>query len=244
VELGIEGKVALVTGASRGIGRAVAGALTREGARVALSSRSRDGVDAAAAAGGGVGFVHDSDHPGRVDALVSEVEAALGKVEILVINTGGPPAGAPLSFGEEDHARAHRQLVLTPLALIGRVTPTMRARRFGRIVSIASVTVREPLPSLALSTSYRLALLGTVKTLARELAGDGITLNTILPSRIVTERLLSLHGSEASAAQGIPAGRLGSPDDVAAAAVFLASVPAGYVTGTVLPVDGGMLRTV
>lgn len=244
MELGIEGKVALITGASRGIGRSVAVALAREGARVALSSRSRERIDAAASEVGGLGFVHDSDRPELVDSMVAEVEAALGHVELLVINSGGPPCvNDSLTVECEAWERAYRQLVLTPIAFMQRVTPPMRERGFGRIVSIGSATVREPVPGLVLSTSHRLALLGTVKTLARELAPDGITLNTILPSRIASERLLTLHKSHTTATQDIPARRLGTVDDVAAAAAFFLSLSAGYITGATLLVDGGLTRS-
>jgi 3-oxoacyl-[acyl-carrier protein] reductase len=250
MDLGIAGRAALVTGASQGIGRAIAARLAREGARVAVSSRSAERIEAAAAEIGAIGLVHDSADLDGVPAFVAAAREALGgAVDVLVANTGGPPSGEdPLAFTREQWEQAYRDLVLAPMALVEHVLPGMRERGWGRVVNVASVAVREPIANLMLSNSHRSATLSAFKTIARAVAGDGVTLNTVLPGRIGTERLFSLHGgAEAAAAtarEEVPAGRLGTPDELAAAAVFLCSQDAGYVTGQALAVDGGLTRSV
>jgi 3-oxoacyl-[acyl-carrier protein] reductase len=248
MDLGLEGRVALVTGASRGIGLGIARELAAEGALVAISSRSRERIEAAAAEIEARAYVHDSADIDAAPALVERVEAELGPLEVLVTNTGGPPAGAPLELAQNAWEAAHRDLVLAPMALIERAVPGMRRRGFGRILNIASSAVREPMSALILSNSHRSAVLAAFKTLARELAGDGITLNTLLPGRIATDRLAELYGSleqaEELAAEEVPAGRLGSVDEMAAAGAFLCSERAGYITGVALLVDGGLTRSV
>jgi len=247
MDLGLSDRVALVCGASQGIGRAIAAELAREGASVAISSRSAERIKATAEQIGARGFVYDSADVQRAGSLTAEVHDSLGPIDILVTNTGGPPAGIdPLGFSAAQWDAAYRELVLAPMALVDAVVPGMRERRWGRIVNVASSTVREPAPALMLSNSHRAATLAAFKTLARELAGDGITLNSVLPGRIATQRLFDLLGSreaaEAAAAQEIPAGRLGTVEEFAAAAAFLCSERAGYVTGTALLVDGGLTR--
>jgi 3-oxoacyl-[acyl-carrier protein] reductase len=249
MDLGIDGRVALVTGASQGIGRAIAAALAGEGARVAISSRSREKIDATAGEIGATGFVLDSADLDAVPGAVAEIEGALGPVDILVCNTGGPPGSPdPLSFTREQWETAYRTLVLAQMALIERVLPGMRERGFGRIVNVASTSVREPIANLMLSNAHRASMITAFKTLARAVAGDGVTLNTVLPGRIATERAYSMSGSpkvaEAAAAREVPAGRMGTPEEMAAAAVFFCSAPASYVTGETLAVDGGMTRSI
>jgi 3-oxoacyl-[acyl-carrier protein] reductase len=248
VDLGLDGRVALVTGASRGIGFGIARALAAEGARVAVSSRSPERIEEAAAAIGASPYVHDSAELDAAPALVERVERELGPLDVLVTNTGGPPGGDPLELGREQWEDAYRHLVLAPMALIDRATPGMRDRGFGRVLSVSSVAVREPLPGLILSNAHRSALLAAFKTLARQLAGDGVTLNTLLPGRIATDRLTRLYGSmdaaEAAAREDVPAARLGAVEEIAAAGAFLCSVPAGYITGVALPVDGALMRSI
>jgi 3-oxoacyl-[acyl-carrier protein] reductase len=249
MDLGIDGRVALVTGASQGIGRAIAAELAREGGRVAISSRSRDKIDAAVAEIGATGFVLDSADLDAVPAFLADVEGALGPVDILVCNTGGPPGDPdPLSFTREQWETAYRTLVLAQIALIERVLPGMRERGFGRIVNVASTSVREPIANLMLSNAHRASMITAFKTLARAVAGDGVTLNTVLPGRIATERAYSMSGSpeeaEATAAREVPAGRMGTPEEMAAAAVFFCSARASYVTGETLAVDGGLTRSI
>lgn len=248
MDLGIAGRVALVTGASSGLGRAIAAGLVAEGARVAISSRSRSRIEAAAAEIGARPFVHDMAEPDAAGRLVADVEGALGPVDILVTNTGGPPSGDPLGFGRSDWEAAYRNLVLGPLALIEVVLPGMRARGWGRIVNSSSSAAREPYPALVLSNTHRAGMLAAVKTLARRVAGEGVTVNTLMPGRFATDRIVEISGSldaaERAAAEEIPAGRLGRVEEYAAAAVFLCSAPASYVTGTTLLVDGGLTRSV
>ena len=247
MDLGLEGRVALVTGASKGLGRAIAAALVAEGARVAISSRSRERIEATAAEIGAAGLVHDSSDLDAVPALVEAVERELGPIDVLVANTGGPPPGADsLGFSRDQWAAAYRDLVLAPVALIQQVVPGMRERGFGRVVSVGSSAVREPIPGLVLSNSHRASLLGALKTLSREVAREGVTINSVLPGRIATDRIVQMSGSreaaEEAARSQVPVGRLGTPEEFAAVAVFLCSAPAAYVTGTAVLVDGGLTQ--
>jgi 3-oxoacyl-[acyl-carrier protein] reductase len=248
MDLGLEGRVALVTGASRGIGFGIARALADEGAQVAISSRSRERIEAAAAEVGARAYVHDSADLDAAPALVERVEADLGPLAVLVTNTGGPPGGDPLGFTRDQWEAAYRDLVLAPMALIERALQGMRERGYGRIVNVSSSAVREPIPNLLLSNAHRSALLATFKTLARAVAGDGVTLNTVLPGRIDTDRLAELMGSReqarATAREQVPAGRLGTVEELAAAAAFLCSERASYITGVAMLVDGGFTQSV
>src|SRR2546423_14263769 len=203
MDLGIDGRISLVTGASKGLGLGIARALAAEGARVAMSSRSQERIDAAAAeVPGGRGFVHDNADVDGVDRLIGAVHDELGPVEILVVNTGGPPGGDPLSFTREQWEAAYRSLVLSPMALIERAVPAMRERGWGRIVNVSSNAAREPIPHLMLSNAHRSGTLAAFRTLARELAGDGITLNTVLAGLIATDRLVELAGGSRGEGEG------------------------------------------
>jgi 3-oxoacyl-[acyl-carrier protein] reductase len=249
MELGLAGRVALVTGASRGIGRAIAAELAQEGARVAICARTLGYVEQAAHEIGAQPFVHDNDDVDAAARLCSGVQDTLGPIEVLVINSGGPPASADaLGLPRDAWEAAYRQLVLTPLALIEATLPGMRERGWGRIVGVSSSTVREVAPTLMLSNSHRSALLAAFKTLARQVAGEGVTVNSVLPGRIDTDRLAELYGSRAAAAEmarrEVPAGRLGSVEEFAAAAAFLCSARASYITGVALLVDGGLTRSI
>jgi 3-oxoacyl-[acyl-carrier protein] reductase len=249
MDLGIDGKIALVTGASQGIGRAIAAQLANEGAKVAISSRSREKIDATAAEIGATGFVLDSADLDAIPGVLAEVDQALGPVDILICNTGGPPPGAdPLAFSREQWEAAYRSLVLAQIELIERVIPGMRERGFGRIVNVASTSVREPIANLMLSNAHRAAMITAFKTIARSVAGDNVTLNTVLPGRIATDRAYSMADSpeaaEAAAAKEVPAGRMGRPEEMAAAAAFLCSTGAAYITGETIAVDGGMTRSI
>ncbi len=195
MDFGLEGRVALVTGASSGIGFGIAKALAAEGAKVAISSRSQERIEAAAAELGATPYVHDSADLDDAPGLVDRVEADLGPLAVLVTNTGGPPGGEPLGFTRDQWQDAYRDLVLAPMALIEHAVPGMRERGFGRILNVSSSAIREPIQGLLLSTAHRSALLATFKLLARELAGAGITLNTLVPGRISTDRLAELYGS-------------------------------------------------
>ena len=235
MDLGLGGRVALVTGASRGIGRAIADALEAEGAVVARASRTSR-------------YVFDSADVEAVDPLVDAVEADLGPVDVFVSNTGGPPRGKdPLAFDAEQWEAAHRSLVVTPMLILARIVPGMRKRGFGRVLAVSSSAAREPLAGLQLSNANRPGLLAAFKLLARENAAHGVTFNAVLPGRIATERLAETHGSldaaAAAAREEVPARRLGTPEEVAAAAAFLCSERAGYVTGQSVLVDGGLTRS-
>jgi 3-oxoacyl-[acyl-carrier protein] reductase len=255
LDLGIANRVALVMGASKGIGRAAAESLSREGARVAAASRSKDRIEETASelsseSGAEVSpFTADTDAPETMAALVQSVRETLGPVEILVVNTGGPPPGDPLSFGREQWESAYRNLVLSPQALIEAVVPDMRARGWGRIVNITSTSTKEPIPGLMLSNSHRMAAVGALKTLSRELGRDGILLNSVAPGRIATERIASMTGTpleqlRAQPQPDIPVGRLGEPHEMGDVIAFLSSERASYVTGVNLMVDGGLTRGV
>ncbi|HEY5708264.1 MAG TPA: SDR family oxidoreductase [Solirubrobacterales bacterium] len=249
MNLGLEGRVALAMGASRGIGRAIAAALAREGAKVAIVSRSQEKLDEAAAEIGekAMPFVADASDLDRLAALPGEVEAALGPVEILVANAGGPPFGGALEHELDDWETAYRSLVLAPRVLAGAVVPGMRERGWGRIVNVGSSSTREPIGGLNLSNSHRMAAVGFLKTLSREVAADGVTVNTVATGRFATERLAdasgSLEGAEEAARREVPATRLGRPEEYGDLVAFLCSERAAYITGTVIPIDGGLLRS-
>ena len=248
MELGIDGRVALVMGASKGIGHGIAEALAREGARVAMSSRSQERIEAAASEieGETVPVVADTGDLERMAALPGEVAELLGPVEILVLNTGGPPLGGTQDNPQDEWEQAYRDLVLAPRALVDASLPAMRKAGWGRIANVASSSIREPIPYLALSNVHRMAALGYLKTLASEIAGDGITVNTVATGRFATDRLASNWGSweemERGAAEGVPAGRLGQPEEFGDLVAFLCSERAAFLTGAVIPLDGGMLR--
>lgn len=249
MDLGIEGKVALVLGASAGIGRGVAAALAGEGARVGLAARSEERLAKAADGIGGetATFVADTDDLGRMAELPGEVAERLGPIEILVLNTGGPPLGMALEHATEEWEAAYRSLVLAPRVLIEGCLPAMQERRWGRIVNVASSSIREPIPGLTLSNANRMAALGLLNTLAREVAGEGITVNTIATGRFGTDRLAGNYGSleeaERAARDEVPAARLGTPEEYGDLVAFVCSERAAYLTGTVIPLDGGLTRS-
>ncbi len=248
MDLGLSGRVALVMGASRGIGRAIAAALAREGARVAISSRSEQALEEAAEQidVDARAFPADTNDLERLAALPGEVERALGPVEILVANTGGPPTGGAVEHEIADWEAAYRSLVLAPRTLIAAVLPGMRERGWGRIVNVGSTSTREPIPGLVLSNAHRLATVGLLKTLASEIGRDGVTVNTIATGMFATDRLAdtsgSLEAAEKHAAEVVPVGRLGLPEEFGDLVAFLCSERAAYLTGAVIPLDGGLLK--
>ncbi len=249
MDLGLSGRVALVTGGSKGIGRAVAAGLVAEGAKVAIASRSEERISEAASEIGATGYVFDSDDLDAVPALLDRVTSDLGPVDVYIANTGGPPGGDdPLGFTREQWEAAHRSLVLSPMAFLDRLLPEMGSRGWGRVVAIGSMAVSEPIDALQLSNSHRPGLVAGFKVLARRFAADGVTLNFVHPGRIATDRVIgtsgSLEAAQEAARKTVPAGRLGTPEELAAAVVFLCSEPASYITGTSLLVDGGATRSV
>jgi 3-oxoacyl-[acyl-carrier protein] reductase len=249
MDLGLDGKVALVTGASKGIGRGIAAELIAEGARVAISSSSRERVEATAAEIGATAHVHDTSDLDHAAVLVAEVAETLGPIDVLVCNTGGPPGGLDaLGATREQWQAAYASLVLGPMALVEAVVPGMRDRGFGRVLNVASAGIREPIPGLMLSNAHRISMVNAFKTIAPQVAAHGVTLNTVLPGRIDTDRLAELYGSREAAAEQaaetVPAGRLGTVEEFAAISVMLCSARASYVTGETVAIDGGMLRSV
>ena len=250
MDLGIEGRTALVMAASRGIGRGIAAALALEGARVAISSRSEEVLRNAAEEIDGevTPFPADTGDLDRMRELPGEVADALGQIDILVTNTGGPPTGKALDNSDDEWEAAFQSLVMAPRILIEGVLPGMRERRWGRIVNVSSNSIREPIPDLALSTANRLAALGLLDTLAGEVAAEGVTVNTVASGMFATDRLVEHHGSLERAqevmGQRIPAKRLGTPEEYGDLVAFLCSERAAYLTGAVVPLDGGLLRSV
>jgi 3-oxoacyl-[acyl-carrier protein] reductase len=250
MDLGLRDRVALVTGASKGIGRGIAEALVAEGAQVAIASRSRERIEATAAEIGARPYVFDAEDLDAVPGLIDAVGRDLGPIEVYVANTGGPPAGEdPLGFTREQWQSAHRTLLLSPMEVIARVLPGMRERGWGRVLAIGSSSVIEPIPAIQLSNAHRPGLVAAFKVLARRNAAAGVTFNTVHPGRIATERIFGgsaddRAAAEAAAAEEVPAGRLGTVEELAAAAAFLCSERASYITGTSLLVDGGLTRSV
>jgi 3-oxoacyl-[acyl-carrier protein] reductase len=249
MDLGLDGKVALVTGGSKGIGLGIARELAAEGARVAVAARDAERVRAAAEAVGGHGVVFDSTDLDAVPGVIDDVESALGPMDVYVANTGGPPVGSdPLGFTVAQWEEAHRTLVLSPMAFLERLLPAMAGRGWGRVVAVSSMAVREPIDSIQLSNAHRPGLIAAFKVLARRYAGDGVTLNSVLPGSIATDRVFDSRGSRAAAEEAareeIPARRLGTVEEIAAAAVFLCSARASYITGTTLLVDGAATASV
>lgn len=249
MDLGIEGRVALVMGGSSGLGLAVATALAGEGAKVAIASRDDTRLAAARERSPEIsaGLVCDTTDLAALATLPEKVAELLGAVEILVTNTGGPPAGGPLDNDDDAWRRAYASLVLAPRTLVAAVLPSMRERRWGRIINIGSTSTIEPLDGLVLSNSNRMATVGLFKSLATTLAPDGITVNTVATGVFATDRIASLYGSmqaaENDARTNIPARRLGRPAEYGDLVAFLASERAGYLTGAVIPLDGGALKS-
>jgi 3-oxoacyl-[acyl-carrier protein] reductase len=239
MDLGLDGKVALVTGASRGIGRGIAEALAAEGARVVSASRSGEGV--------GKAYAFDSGDLDAVGPLIDRVEDEVGPIDVYVANTGGPPFGAdPLAFSDEQWEAAYRTLVMSPMKIVQRVLPGMRERRWGRVLAVSSSAAVEPIAGLQLSNVNRPGLLNAFKLLARDTIADGVTFNAVLPGRIGTDRIYGNSGGREvaeEAARQLPAQRLGTVAEIAAAAAFLVSGPASYVTGQSLLVDGGLTQS-
>ena len=205
-----------------------------------MCGREADTIEAAAARIGGTPVVADVSTPDGAAGFVREARAALGGIDILVPNAGGPPPGRWADVSDPAaYARAFELNALSVIAMCAEAVPEMQARRWGRVVAITSIAVRQPIPNLILSTTARAGATGFLKTLAREVAADGVTVNSVQPGLHDTERLRAVTGGTPPDTSGIPAGRVGRPEDLAAVAAFLCSEHAGYVTGAAIPVDGG-----
>jgi 3-oxoacyl-[acyl-carrier protein] reductase len=242
MDLGLGGRRALVTGASAGLGLSCARALLGEGAVVTIASRSAERITAAADQLGGdvTALTADVSDPDAARALVDDAERAMGGVDILVANAGGPPPGTFSSTEVDAYLDAFRLNALSTIAMCTAAVPAMRRRGWGRVVAVTSISVREPIATLILSNTARAGLTGFLKTTAREVAGDGVTVNSLQPGLHRTARLTDVFGDDLSPlAATIPAGVIGDPDDFGAIAAFLCSEAASFITGAAIPVDGG-----
>ena len=246
MDLGIAGRRALVTGASSGLGLSTARALAAAGVAVVIAARSKEKLDRALATFPSKATVHAvvsdvSDLP-QIDALMARTNEILGGIDILVANAGGPPPGNFASTPVEAYDGALRLNLVATVAMCKAVVPAMQAQKWGRILAITSSSVREPIDRLILSNTARAGLTGFLKTLAREVAGDGITVNSLQPGLHATDRLSSLYGDLDAVAKSVPAGKLGDPDDFGHVAAFVCSEHAKFVTGVAIPLDGGALH--
>jgi len=241
MDLGLRGRTAIVCGASSGMGLAIAEALAAEGANVAMLARRRDMLEREADRIGALAVPGDLTVPNDLARLVDSTLDAFGGIDVLVNNGGGPPPGSAAGIADEAVEAAVELLLLSAIRLTNLCLPYLEASGRGRIVNIESSSVRAPIDNLALSNAIRPGVVGWMKTLSREVGAKGITVNTIAPGMIDTERLRSVPGVR-DVAQ-IPLGRVGEPAEIAAVACFLASDRAAYVTGTVVPVDGGLTRS-
>ena len=243
MDLGIEGRTALVTGASRGLGLASARALAAEGVRVALVSRSAERLAAAVSTvdGDPVTLTADLSDDASVDAMLAEAVEVLGFVDILVANAGGPPPGTFESTDLDLYPAALQLNLLAHVRMCKALIPPMRERGWGRVVAITSATVREPSAMLMLSNTARAGLTGFLKTTATEVARDGVTVNSVQPGLHATGRLKEIYQDLDAVAASHPMGRIGDPADFGRVVAFLCSETANYISGTGLPVEGGSL---
>jgi len=261
MDLGLTGKGALVLAAGGGLGQAIAETLAREGARVALTDRDEASLKRVADSivkGGGAArsFVADLGNAAELETMVNDAERELGTIDILVNLTGGPPGGPMSGVSAESWTKYFQMMVLSVTQVTDRVLPGMRKRGWGRVITSTSSGVIVPIPDLGLSNALRSALVGWSKTLAREVAADGVTANVIVPGRIATARIRQLDEMRASregrpfddivatSVSTIPMRRYGEPQEYADAVAFLASTKASYITGSMLRVDGGLVASI
>jgi len=261
MNFGLENKTALVLGGGGGLGRAISIALAAEGAKIAVADIDSKAIAETEAAvkhigGSSIGLTWDLADLAQIDAHVARIEAELGTVSILVNITGGPP---PTTAAGQDPAlwtKHFQAMVLSVIAITDRVLPAMRKQHWGRIITSTSSGVVAPIPNLGISNALRMSLVGWSKTLARELGGEGITANIILPGRIATDRIRFLDEAKAKregrtvedvskeSTSSIPLGRYGKPEEYGAAVAFLASEQAAYITGSTIRVDGGLISSI
>jgi 3-oxoacyl-[acyl-carrier protein] reductase len=256
MDLGLKGRRALVLGGNRGIGFGIAKALAAEGAKVGIAARDADKLKSAAAEIGGKGFQLDLQDIAAIPAFAAKVEAELGGIDIVVNNTGGPAYGGASGRPLDEWRGRFEDMVLSVIALADAVVPGMRKRKWGRILTVVSQGVIQPIPVLGISNTLRSSLVAWSKTLAGEVAADGVTVNVIVPGRIDTERVRLTDEAVATREKitpeearkrswaTIPMGRYGTTEEIGAMAAFLASERAGYVTGSMVRVDGGIVRSI
>ena len=256
MDLGLAGRVALVTAASKGMGKASAMGLAAEGAKVVICARTESELKTAAeeirarTRAEVLAIPADVTKKDDVSALVDRAIKTFGHIDILVANAGGPPRGYFEEMTDEQWQGAFDVSLLSVVRLVRGVLPSMKARRWGRILTIQSVSVKQPIPELLLSNAVRPGVAGMMKTLAGQLGKDGITVNTVCPGKIMTDRFLggqkisglSREQYLARAVEDVPVGRVGTPEEFANVIVFLASERASYVTGVSVQVDGGLVR--
>jgi len=253
VDLGLKDRRAFVAAASKGLGFGCAKALAGEGAKVFISSRSESAIEAAAKKIGAAGWkAADVSKPGEPEAAVKEAISKLGGLDILVVNSGGPPAGTFQSTPVEAWDKAHGLLLMGAVRLIHAALPALKESGQGRIVIITSVTVRQPFANLILSNSVRAAVTNLAKTLSLEVGPSGVTVNCLAPDAILTDRIRELAGGDAAqversikeSAERTPMRRMGDPDEFGATCAFLCSKQAGFITGQTIGIDGGTLMGV
>jgi 3-oxoacyl-[acyl-carrier protein] reductase len=260
MDLGLKGKVALVAGASQGMGRATALLFAREGAKVSICARGEEALNTAAdmirkETGGEVlPVVADMSKAEDIQRFVSKTAERFGRLDIVVANAGGPPPGEFMKFTDEDWENAYRLSFMSAMRLTRGAVPHMRKAGGGRVINITSYSVKEPIAGLVLSNAIRSGVIGMAKTLSRELAKDNILINNVCPGRIDTERAQKLNKARADRLQRpveeinremaaeVPLGRYGTAEETADLIVFLASDRASYITGTTIQIDGGLVR--
>lgn len=260
MDLGLKDKVAIVAASSRGIGRATAHRLAREGADVTICARGQEDLEQtlselAEYPGETLAVQADVTEPEDLDTLVEDTRNHLGTPDILVNNAGGPPSGGFLDTHPKEFEDAVQLNLMSMVRLTKRVLPDMREQQWGRVINITSVSAKQPIPDLVLSNSTRAGVLGTAKTLAGEVAEDNVTVNSVLPGLTGTDRMKELTEDQADregidyetareeSASKAPMGRWGEPEELADAIAFLASERASFITGTALPVDGGLVQS-
>jgi 3-oxoacyl-[acyl-carrier protein] reductase len=261
MDFGLKGKTALVLGGGGGLGRAIAKSFAAEGAKVAVAGVGSTSIDATLAelrsiGGSSLSLIWDLADLSVIDANIAKIESELGPVDILINNTGGPPPSTAAGQDPALWSKQFQAMVLSVIAITDRVLPGMKARGWGRILTSTSSGIIAPIPNLAISNTLRMSLVGWSKTLAREVAKDGITANIIMPGRIATARVATLDEARAKregrsveevaaeSAATIPVGRYGKPEEYADVVAFLASTRAAYITGSVIRVDGGMTTSI
>jgi 3-oxoacyl-[acyl-carrier protein] reductase len=251
MELGLKNKVAFVAASSQGLGKAVALELAREGANVIINGRFKESLERTKQEieqqtnAPVLAVPGDLSVAAERERIIKSALEAYNTVDILITNTGGPPSGKFEAFKQEDWDKAYTQLLASVVGLINGFLPGMKQQQWGRIISITSMAVKQPVNNLILSNSVRASVVGLIKTLSNELGVYNITVNNVMPGYTETARLKELienNPSFASAKAEIPLGRFGKPEEFAAAVTFLASQRAGYITGVSLAIDGGWIR--